>query len=506
MKYIVTAGQMKTAEMKAVAKGIALSTLMENSGVECYKKIGEIVGGVKDKTFVVLCGRGNNGGDGIVISNLLMANGAETLCIFTGDLPISETARTIYAKYHENLNIASYSHREDAVSKALLNCDVIIDCVYGSGFHGELDPKLSTLFKYIDHNCRALKFSVDIPSGVDATEGTVSDGSFRADFTLAPGAAKTGYFSLPAAIRCGSLILLDIGIPEDCYSSFTATITESEILRFIPKRPLYSHKGHYGRLLNIAGSERYIGAALLSAKAALRSGVGHITLASPTEVCRSAAPAIPEAVFCSLIADDNGYISSENIQNIAGELLKATAVSIGPGIGNTSETAKLTEFVIKNARCPIILDADGINSIAGNINILKGNDKLKILTPHPGELARLIGVSVDEVEQNRLKYASQCAREWLSVIVLKGPNTVIATPDGRIGVNPTGNPGLAKAGSGDVLTGIIAALVAQGTSGYESALLGTYLHGLAAEKISQNTALAGVLPGDIADYLPFVMQ
>ncbi|MCL2086190.1 MAG: NAD(P)H-hydrate dehydratase [Oscillospiraceae bacterium] len=521
MNFIVTAEQMKEAEVNAGLKGLAPLVLMENAAKECFKKISELVDGVEGKMFVILCGRGNNGGDGIVLSALLKENGGDTLCIFVSDLPDSETARLAYTKYHERIDFSYYGHREETVKKALLSCDVIVDCVFGSGFHGALEQKIAELFSYINSKCRTFemygnpkttyaappaRIAIDLPSGVNATTGQVSEGAFKADCTLVLGAAKTGLFSRTAAEQSGGLILLNIGIPNSCYTNFTATITGGDITRFIPKRPVFSHKGNYGKLLNISGSARYTGAALLSTKSALKSGVGLATLAAPAAVCLSIAPAIPEAVFSHLPADDKGFINAASMNIIADELSKATVVAIGSGLGTTADTAKVTEFVIKNAKCPIVLDADGINSIAPNINMLRDNDKLKIITPHAAEFARLISVTVEEVEQNRIKLAAHYARETLSIIVLKGANTVIASPDGRVGVNPTGNPGLAKGGAGDVLTGIIASFVAQGVPGYEAALLGTYLHGLAAERLSKSVSLAGIMPCDIAEYLPFVMN
>lgn len=520
MRFVVTSEQMKKAEELSLSKGIYSShtELMEAAGTECYKKIAHLTGEVKDKAFTVLCGRGNNGGDGIVLAQRLKENGGEVLCVFASDLPNTKSARECYSKYceskeiteneneSERINVTLYTHREETVKKALLNCDVIVDCVFGTGFYGSLEPKLSSLFRFINNNCSALKISVDVPSGVDADTGEISEGAFRPEITLMLGAAKPGLLSHPCFDFCGNLVLLNIGLTEECFTEYAARLTGADIMRYIPRRVKSSHKGDYGRLLNIAGSERYIGAALLSTKAALKSGAGNVTLASPKNVCFSAAPAIPESTFLPLSADENGFIGENNTDLIIKYMASCTAVSIGCGLGITEETRKLTENVLENAVCPIILDADGINIVAANINVLKDNDKPVILTPHPLELSRMTSANVKEIQANRIEYASRYAKEWNCVLVLKGVNTVIAAPDGRISVNTTGNAGLAKGGSGDVLTGIIASFAAQGVMLFEAAVLGAFIHGQAADEMLHDVAPSGIMPSDIADILPFVMK
>jgi len=254
-----------------------------------------------------------------------------------------------------------------------------------------------------------------------------------------------------------------------------------------------AHKGDNGRLLNIAGSVRYPGAALLSTKAAVKCGTGLVTLAAPCAVAYAVITAVPEAVLCPLDGD--------NFEDLLlPELTRATAASIGCGMGNTPKTRKITEFVIKNAACPVILDADGINAVSDNINILKENNNLAV-TPHPAEFGRLTGLSVSEVQANRADNAAAFARETGAVVLLKGANTVIAAPDGRISVNPTGNPSLAKAGTGDVLTGIIASFAARGGELFDACRAGAYLHGLAADRLALKKPLAGITAGDIAEMM-----
>jgi NAD(P)H-hydrate epimerase len=425
---------------------------------------------------------------------LRSAVGSENvLCVFV-DRPKDGLAAEILAECADLLITTDYNENKDAVKYTLQNTHVIIDCVFGFGFHGDFDGKIAELFDFINRNCKALKFSVDLPSGVNADTGQQAEYTFVPDVTLILAACKKGLLAHPRP--CNSYVLLDIGLIESDYTEYETQFTDSSILSKKRERSPESHKGTHGRLLNIAGSERYIGAALLSAKAAVKSGAGLVTLAAPERVITAIAAAVPEAVF---VKTDHG----DRIKLFTQELKTADAIAIGCGMGNTPETRKITEFVVKNASCPVILDADGINSISDNINVLNEHDKLHksslILTPHPGEFSRLTGLSVAEIQANRLDTAQIFAKESGAVVVLKGMNTVIASPTGEVLVNPTGNAGLAKAGTGDVLTGIIGGLCAQGIEPFQAAALGVYLHGLAADVLAKSMPLSKITASDIIE-------
>ncbi|MCL2638369.1 MAG: NAD(P)H-hydrate dehydratase [Oscillospiraceae bacterium] len=517
MKYIVTASQMKKAEQNADRKGITFSALMDNAGAACYKQLLKIIDGgdVKGKAFVVLCGRGNNGGDGIVLSQKIKENGGMVLCIFVTDLPNSACARENYSKYCVHggsegnaLDTALYTHREDAVKQALTNCDVVIDCVFGTGFIGELEPRLGALFRFINMNFEGLKISVDVPSGINATTGEAAERAFLPDVTFMLGAAKKGLFSHPTFDNCGDLVLLDIGIPDECYEEYEAVFIDESILKQVPERKKSSHKGNYGKLLNIAGSEQCIGAALLSTKAALKCGAGLVTLASVREVCRAVACAVPEAMYLPLYADAEGFADGESAETVKDKLAGSAfnAVALGCGLGITQHVWEMVEVVLKNCNCPVILDADGIYLLSLNINVLEENDKHRVITPHPLEFSRLTGTSVQELQADRIRHARDFSQKWNTVTVLKGVNTVVAAPDGKVFVNITGNPGLAKGGSGDVLTGMIASFITQGVRPTEAAMLAVYLHGLTADYLAESIALSGIMAGDIAEILPVVMK
>jgi len=486
MDLIVNGEQMRAAEINAEKRGVPAGVLAHNAAYACYKAIGEIVGSFGDKTFTVLCGKGNNGADGVILADFIKKSEGEVLCVFVFDeTPPGEPAKGIYQRYAPGLDTAMYARNENPVRAALSNSDVIVDCVFGTGFRGETPPKTAELFRFINSETDALKISVDIPSA-----------GFNSDITLVLGAYKKSVLASDGF--SGETKLLDIGLADSDFTEYSARFTGADIADCMPVIPKNAHKGTCGRLLNIAGSERYPGAALLSSKAAVKSGAGLVTVAAPNRVIKAIVPAVPEAVFLAVDTDKDGFITSGAAKQLLPELQKATAAAIGCGLGKTPETRKIVEFVIKTASCPVILDADGINSISDNINVLNENKNL-ILTPHPAEFGRLTGTDVSEIQKNRIDYAAVFARESGAVVLLKGANTVIAAPDGRVNVNPTGNQSLAKAGTGDVLTGLIASLAARGVKPFEAACLGAYMHGLAADKLSFKKPLYGITANDIAE-------
>jgi len=501
MKLAVTNEQMKRAECNANAGGVPFLQLMKNAGEACFNRINQLSGGVKDKSIVVLAGRGNNGGDGIVLTDFLLEAGANAVLIFVTDLPKTECARLCYSIYETGLNTSLYAHQKENVKLALENSEIIVDCVFGTGFHGDLEDSLSELFEFINEHCNAVKYSIDVPSGCNSDTGEIADNAFRPDFTITLGAMKKGLYSHPCFEHCGLMMLADIGIPQSCYESCEAILTEDMIREFIPERKAVSNKGTYGKLLNIAGSARYTGAALLSTDAALKMGVGLCTLATPVRVINAIAAAVPETTYIPLASDAAGFLNSEGAGEVRSLIhdSKYSAIAVGCGLGNSEAVGNLTEYVIRNADCPIIIDADGLNSISGNINVLRENRKGVVITPHPAEFSRLTGMSVDEIQYDRISAAKNFAIDYNVTVVLKGVNTVIAAPTGECFINTTGNAGLAKGGSGDVLTGIIASLIAQGTEIFYAAVLGVYLHGLAADRLAAGRNLFGIMPRDIAD-------
>lgn len=507
MNFIVTSEQMKAAENASEKLGVSKQQLMENAGQVCYKAINDFIGGVKGKNLVILCGRGNNGGDGLEITSHIVENGGEVIALYVDDLPKSTEARACYSKYESKLPIAMYTHSEELAKTALLGADVIVDCIFGTGFHGVLEEKIAELVKYVNNECKnALKISIDIPSGIDADSGKVAETAFEPHVTYVLGAIKQGQLSHPCFDKSGNTVLLDIGIADECYEEFSAVVTDDKIYDFQPARPKNSNKGTYGHLLNIAGSGSYTGAALLSSRSATRVGTGLVTLATPKRVVNAIASAIPEVTFIPLEQDENAFMSRECCEQLIKPIMDASVIAVGCGIGNNENSRAVVKTVLDTGTAPIILDADGINCISANINVLKDNVHPLVLTPHPREFSRMTNLSVEEVQADRIALAKAFAKEMGVVLVLKGINTVIAAPDGRTYINPTGNTALAKAGTGDVLTGMIGGFVAQGMEPFYAAALAVYVHGKCADELIKKASPAGIIATDIVENLPYVLK
>ncbi len=492
---VVTTSQMTKAELNSEKNGVTRVRLMQNAANAILNFLVSRFT-LSGKSIIIIIGSGNNGGDGAVLSKLLGKKGAKTALIAPNGLPNTETSKNCLEKTNGTLPPILSEKAEDAFNGA----DIIIDCVFGTGFHGELPENIAELFKTANLS-KAVKISVDIPSGVNGNTGVIAPHSFRPDITLVLAAMKTGLLNLPCADYCGEAVILDIGITDGCYNEYDGLFTDENIKKLFPRRPKFSNKGTFGKLLNIAGCNKYIGAAVLSSKAALRSGAGLVCLASVPKVTGIAAAAVPECVFKELKENCEGCIGYCEIEKIVPEISGFSAAAFGCGVGNTEEAQKTAEFLLKNVKSTLIIDADGINAVSANINVLKDKSGALIMTPHPGEFARLTGTSVSWVQSHRIESARDFALKYDAVLLLKGANTIVAAPDGRVSVNTTGNSALAKAGCGDVLTGIIGALAAQGVKPFEAAVLGAYLHGEAADFLVKEQAAASVLASEVADAL-----
>lgn len=497
---------MKTAEDISALNSVSKSQLMENAGSACAKAIDKLLGGADGKCAVILAGKGNNGGDGIVIAKRLTEMGAQAPVVLVSGQPMAQEAREAFNRYGGDCIVVPYETRPDAVRNALASADLIVDCVFGTGFKGQLDGGMAELFAYVNDLKNAKRISVDIPSGVNSDTGDIAQNAFKPHATLVLGAMKQGLLNHPCYDFCGDIQLLDIGISESCYRDYAAQLTDESIMKLQLPRPKNSNKGNYGKLVNIAGSACYCGAAVLSSRAALRTGAGIVTLATPKRVVNAIAAAIPEVVFFPLDQNEDGFMERNTAKRLGLPLIDATAVAMGCGMGNNDNSRIIVRAVLKTGSCPLILDADGINCIANNINVIKDSGRPIVMTPHPRELSRATGLSVQEIQADRLNIAKEFAREKNVVLLLKGVNTVIAAPDGRTFVNSTGNPALAKAGTGDVLTGIIGGFLAQGMEPFYAAALGAYVHGKCADKLVENASEASILASDLIEYLPYVLS
>lgn len=502
MRYIVNNSQMKAAEADCNERLISYSKMMLNAGKAVANSITERFRPCKT---VVMCGAGNNGGDGFVIADILFKRGFKTNVILVNGEPRTDCAREHFGRLYKG-NVHSLAEENRQCIEFVQNAHIVVDCVFGTGFHGELPEHIAGFIKTA--NSRPVRAAVDVPSGVNSDTGEHDPNCFKATETHVLAAMKKGLLNPEALDKCGRIIPHDIGIEDSCFKEFEAILNGDYSRGVLPPRTSTANKGTFGRLLNIAGSQCYSGAAVMSTRAALRSGTGLCTLAAPVSTAKALMGTLVENTFLPLPETADGFIG-ENAQNaIAPILPRMTAVSIGCGLGNSENARKLTEYIIKNAQCPIIIDADGINSIADNINVLKertgDNGRETVITPHPLEFSRISGLSVAEIQRDRIGTARRFAAEYGVTVLLKGAYTVIADSTGVVCVNTTGSAALAKGGSGDVLTGIIAAMLAQGIPPYIAAGAGAYCHGYAADLLCKTMHPATILASDIINVLPEV--
>ncbi|MCH5324867.1 MAG: NAD(P)H-hydrate dehydratase [Eubacterium sp.] len=499
---LVTPEQMKAAERYTEDGGTSCAVLMDNVGRETAEGLSDIVG-AGGKNIVILCGSGNNGGDGFAAGKYLSRKNAKVTVVLVSGQPKTDLAKQCFDRCLPYFgSVSDYGENPDKAIKAISDADVILDCVYGTGFHGELTDSVAGLFKCCNES-GAFKASVDVASGCNALTGEVCEDAFCADVTFAAGAVKAGQIIQPAAELSGEIITLEIGIKG--YPEYIAEINNDGLLGLLPRRKRFSHKGTFGRLLNVAGSDSFPGAAWLSTHAAMRIGVGIVTLASVKGVTDTVAATLHECTFLPL-KNGAGYIDEEDIKDIVKAARSATAVTVGCGMGDREDTRLTVKALVENTNCPIVIDADGINSLSGHIHELKDNTNRLLFTPHPKEFSRISGLSVEEILRDPVGAARSFAIEQGVYLLLKGAYSVIAAPDGRLAVNMSGNAALAKGGSGDCLTGTIGGLLAQGLSPWNAARLGAYIAGLAAEKAAETRAMSGILPGELADLYPYILK
>ncbi len=475
----------RKSEESAVLNGaFSFRYLMCKAGTKAAEIICERLN-VSGKKIAVLCGNGNNGGDGFVIADYLYGVGAEVTVVTPFGKPATENARYYYDKLQFVEKSDTFQQNKDF--------DVIIDALFGIGFNRAPSDDVTEFFEKVNKHT-AVKVAVDIPSGVDCDTGAVYTTAIKADFTVTFIALKP-CFVLPAGSDyCGEVIVADIGVKSMDYDFLTTEKPD------FPKRRHNSHKGTYGTALMLCGSYGMAGAGILAAKAALRSGLGIAKCVVCQGIYSAFTASLPEAVCVPVKQTETGVLSSDAV-NIPALSENCKAVLFGCGVGKGKDVEIILKKVLAENNLPTVIDADGINALKHSIELLRESKAPVIITPHPGEMARLCGISVDEVEKNRVDVATNFATENQCVVVLKGANTIIATPDGDIFFNMTGNPGMATGGSGDVLSGIMVSLLAQGFSVVNAAKTAVFLHGEAGDKAASKRGERQMIPSDIIEEL-----
>jgi hydroxyethylthiazole kinase-like uncharacterized protein yjeF len=500
---VLNTAQMKAVERSAVQQGMDELRLMENAGSAAARVIRSFYD-IHGKSVVLLCGKGNNGGDGFVIARKLLDEGANITIILTCGQPTTESSAEMFSRLkNTDIEIINLESEPYIAANSVSNSEIIIDSVYGIGFRGKLPDYLRSLFR-LANSSTAPVIAIDVPSGVNADSGESDDDALKADLTITFTANKTGLATPSGLAYCGNLQVVSIGIDENLllpYSNNTTEINFDMVKRYFGKRKKDTNKGDYGRLLSFCGSKGMVGAAMLAAKAALRCGTGIVVSALPASLYPVAAASMFEPVFCLLDQAEDGDFAITSRTVLREQSRKSDAVLIGCGLGQSSGAELLVLDCLEYTECPIVLDADGINIISKHINKLKTVRTPIILTPHPGEMSRLTKLSISEIQSNRTEIARKFAEETGAVVVLKGDQTVIAAPGKSVLINTSGNPGMATGGSGDVLAGMIAAFVAQGFDPYVAAFCGVHLHGLAGDRAALRLSQHFMLPSDIIDEL-----
>lgn len=487
-----------TPKMMAEAEkgcGVPLDILMNRAGEALARRALALCREKMRRRVLLLCGNGNNGGDGFVAAEQLLSGGADATVLLCCGQPKTDLAVNAFREYAEMFGARITEASQADVTQLADESDIIIDCIFGTGFRGGMPGAIAEIIDAV--NCsQAYRLACDVPSGVNSLTGEVSN-AFLADETVVMHSIKLGQALSPAVDYCGRITVADIGITSEKGGVELFDLQDAK--ESLPRRISYGHKGTFGKLVCVTGSERYTGAAAMSALAALRSGVGIVCVATGERVVDRLAASISEATYLPLPSNGEGFTSCLGAEALLKECETADAVLFGCGMGRTNDTAVLLESLIRSCACPVIIDADGINCLSANIDILKSKRGDIILTPHPMELARLCGCETPPAD--RYGAATRLSKEFGVTVMAKGPQTFVAGKDGEL-LCRRGNTALSKGGSGDMLAGLTAGFAAQGASADKACALASVVLGLAAEELSVSRSQRGIIASDILAHLP----
>jgi NAD(P)H-hydrate epimerase len=512
---LVTADQMRELEQAAVAAGSSEAQLMEEAGLAVAQEAWMLLGTLEGRRIVVLVGPGKNGGDGMVAARHLAQWGAQVVAYVPRarrETERDEEAATVGVTIMQSDEDPGAVMLEDALRSA----DLVIDALLGIGRKRPIDPDepiavaLGTLSRRRESFSPPKVVAVDLPTGVDADSGSVDPLTVPPDLTVTFGLPKIGMYQAPASGVVGKVQVIDIGIPKEAQEKVGLELMTSRWLKSaLPERPEDANKGTFGRVLVVGGSRRYVGAPRLAATAAYRAGAGLVTVACPEGLVGTLAGALAEATWLPMQTANDGGLAGEVAIALRGEWPRFAAAVIGPGLGDSEEVRAFlwaTLPDLADLERGAVLDADALSALA---LMPDGRERLGagvVLTPHPGEMSRLLGTTVAEVQSRRMPAAVECAEAYGCTVVLKGAHSVIATADGRVRLSPFANPLLATAGTGDVLAGMIGAYLAQGLEPFDAASAGVYAHGAVGEAMRAEYGSAGLLAGELAEQLPRVIK
>ena len=505
---ILTTAEMREADRRTIEElGIPSIVLMENAGRAVVEAIHDAFDDLDERRIIVLCGRGNNGGDGFVVARTLAERGLDVVVYLVG------AAADVTGDAARNLDLLGQlghpvvelpdSAAWELHGPAVTQSELLIDALIGTGLSRPLEGMLETVVADINTSDVPV-VAIDMPSGLSADTHHPIGATIRADLTVTLAAPKLPLVLEPGADEAGELVIADIGIPaaivEDLPGPWTGLITDRHVRDAVPPRARDAHKGDFGRVLVVAGSPGKTGAAVLAGLGALRAGAGLVTVATPRGCLGTVAASVPEYMTLALEAEPDGQVSGAALAAVLEH--PSEVIAVGPGLGTGAGAAQLVRGLLDEASVPLVLDADGLNVLAGDVDRLGERDgRDVIITPHPGEMARLIQSTSEAVQAHRIETARDFATAHGVYVILKGAQTVVAGPGGRAFVNQTGNPGMASGGMGDVLTGVTAAWVAQLLDADAACLVSVYLHGLAGDLGAENTGETALMATDLVNQL-----
>jgi NAD(P)H-hydrate epimerase len=500
--YLLTAEEMREMDRRTIESfGIPGRVLMENAGRGATRLLLETFGDLSGKKIGVLSGKGNNGGDGFVVARYLSQAGiAVTVYLLAKrDLLTGDAAANFALLAPLKIPVIEMSD-EQAFFQHELSQDIWVDAILGTGLSSDVKGYFKTVIEFVNASYKPV-FAIDIPSGLNSDTGQSCGTCIRAKATATFAYPKIGHFLYPGAAYCGKVSVVNIGIPNFIAKEVNPKqyLLTPESFKLVRRSP-DAHKGQTGHLLVIAGSPGKTGAAVMTALSAMRAGAGLVTLGIP----KSTNPIVEtlgiEVMTCPLPETEDGALDESAYEKIMELFQGKQAIAIGPGLGQAEPTRKLIHQLVRTSKIPMVIDADGLNALSSDI--LKERKAKTVLTPHPGEMARLTGMTTADIQKDRILCARKFATELNVHLVLKGAGTVVAHPDGKIFVNATGNSGMASGGMGDVLTGVIGGLIAQGMPPEEAARAGVYLHGAAADKVARQIGSVGFLATEVMAAIP----
>jgi ADP-dependent NAD(P)H-hydrate dehydratase / NAD(P)H-hydrate epimerase len=497
---VLTAAQTQALDRETEARGIPVAELMERAGHAVARAALAVAGGGYGRRAVVVAGKGNNGGDGLVAARHLARWGMRVAVVLLAEPGALREPSAGKLRRLEDAGVRPRPFSAEVLDRELARANVAVDGIFGTGFRGVAEGPHAAAIEALKAS-PAPVVAVDIPSGVEGDTGAVRGSAVRATLTVALGAPKAGDVLFPGAAHAGLLEVADIGFPPDLLRSDLLLVEPEDAAGLLPERGPEDHKRRSGVVLVVAGSRRMTGAPRLVARGAYRAGAGLVTVAVPSGILSVVQAGLSEATFLPLMQTPAGNVSQSAWEELRTRIRRFDAVAVGPGLSTDDSTPELVRRLVTEAPVPVVADADALNAFVGHAAELAHRRSDLVLTPHTGEFGRLFGMPAEAVLEDRVGFARKAAAETGAVVLLKGARTLVALPDGEVRVNPTGTAVLATGGTGDVLTGMIAAYLARGLPPAEAATLAAFVHGLAGDAAGEAVG-EGVIALDVAEAVP----